>query len=58
MLRNFRRICFPEWKLQTKDGSEILPWLQALDKSGVNCMHPRENICDSVSHLEFTTLVI
>jgi len=38
-----------KWTLQLKDEGDMLPWLKALEKSGVNCMHPQEQVCDEVS---------
>eukprot|EP00116_Pleurobrachia_bachei_P019219 sb/3479481/ len=34
-----------KWMLQTKEEGEILPWLKALEKSGVQCLEPTEAIC-------------
>ena len=45
-------LLFSEWTLQLKDEGDMLPWLKALEKSGVNCLHPQESVCDQVSPSE------
>ena len=46
-------LLFSEWTLQLKDEGDMLPWLKALEKSGVNCLHPQESVCDQVSPSDF-----
>merc|ERR1711944_164163 len=38
-----------KWNLQTSDESEILPWLKAMEQSGVNCLEPQEAVCESAA---------
>ena len=45
-------LLFSEWTLQLKDEGDMLPWLKALEKSGVNCLHPQESVCDQVGPAE------
>jgi len=38
-----------KWLLQTSDESEILPWLKAMEQSGVSCLTPQEEVCESAA---------
>jgi len=38
-----------KWLLQTADEGEILPWLKAMEQSGVSCLNPEEDVCESAA---------